>query len=110
MEFIVDKGTLSAIRCARTELGDAIDASGRRISREIPGSDFTMPANLAVVGVGMKSDYLKDVTINADLSTSVPALFVGGDLGRGEGTIVEAVRDGKRAARKIAEFVKGAKP
>jgi NADPH-dependent glutamate synthase beta subunit-like oxidoreductase len=103
--FISENDTLSAIECVRTELGDEVDTDGRRIPREIPGNEFIVPADLAVVAVGMTSEYLKDVTINPDMTTSMPGLFVGGDLRRGEGTVVEAVADGKRAARVIAEYV-----
>ena len=97
---------LTGIRCARTELSDTTDSSGRRIPVELPYSEFFVPADLVIVAIGMTSGYLRDVTINPDLSTSIPGIFVGGDLARGEGTIVEAVTDGKRAAQKMAEFIR----
>ena len=36
-----------------------------------------------------------------------PALFAGGDVIRGAGTVVEAVRDGRRAARAIDRRLRG---
>jgi NADPH-dependent glutamate synthase beta subunit-like oxidoreductase len=105
VEFVLDGARLAGIKCVRTELHENTDSSGRRIPREIPGSEFIVPADMVVVAVGMTSDYLGNVTINSDLTTSIPGLYVGGDLARGEGTIVEAVADGKRAARIIAEYV-----
>ncbi len=112
-EIVADGDNLSGINCIRTELTAEMDSTGRPIPIEIPGSEFFIPADLVIVAVGLghddstlsDSDFLRDVTINPDLSTSIPGLYIGGDRARGEGTIVQGVADGKRAARIIAEYV-----
>ncbi|OGC92348.1 MAG: hypothetical protein A2W25_11000 [candidate division Zixibacteria bacterium RBG_16_53_22] len=103
--LVSDGDCLTGVKCVKTELCDETDSSGRRIPREVPDSEFVVAADIAIVAIGMTSGYLRDVTINPDLSTSIPGIFVGGDLARGEGTIVEAVADGKKAAHKILEYV-----
>jgi heterodisulfide reductase subunit A len=105
-EVIAEGDVISGIKCIRTELTANTDSSGRPIPVEIPDSEFFIPADLIIVAVGLESGFLRDVTINPDLTTLTPGLFVGGDIARGEGTIVEAVADGKRAARIIAEYVR----
>ena len=52
IEFIGDeKGWLTGARCMRMELGEP-DQSGRRRPVEIKGSEFILPANVAIIGVG----------------------------------------------------------
>jgi len=108
-EFICDQDTLKAVKCIRMELLKEKDKSGRRKSKPLSGTDFNLPIDIAISAVGLESDYLKGIKINSDLSTSIKGVFVGGDLARGEGTIVEAVRDGKMAANTIITYLKSNK-
>jgi len=39
------------------------------------------------------------------LETSVKGIYAGGDIANGPGLVVEAVRDGKKAARSIIKFL-----
>jgi NADPH-dependent glutamate synthase beta subunit-like oxidoreductase len=107
VEFIADQGKLKAVKCTRMRLGQKLDSSGRRVSTPLEHSEFILSADLVVAAVGLSSDYLKGITVNADLSTSLPSVFAGGDWAKGEGTIVEAVRDGKAAANSIIAYLKG---
>ncbi len=107
LQIIGDSTGLEAVKCTRMNLIDNLDSSGRRMVMPIPGSDFMMPADIVISAIGLSSDFMKDITINPDYSTSVPGLFAGGDWARGEGTIVEAVRDGKAAASAIVSYLEG---
>jgi formate dehydrogenase beta subunit len=57
----------------------------------------------------------KDVELNEDgtlwvdpvtLETSVKGVFGGGDAVSGPASVIEAIRDGKRAAKSIEDYVK----
>lgn len=108
-EYIAESGNLKEVRCIRTKLTDKLDSSRRRIAEAVSGTEFEIPADLVVESIGLVSDYGKNIRANEDLTTSVQGIFAGGDWARGEGTIVEAVRDGKLAAEKIISYLKDKK-
>ncbi|MFY9852433.1 MAG: NADPH-dependent glutamate synthase, partial [Terracidiphilus sp.] len=88
-----EKGWLTGARCIRMELSEP-DESGRRRPVEIPGSGFTLPADVAIIGVGTTANPLIQSTtpdlatnkrnyIVADtetMRTSKPGVFAGGDI------------------------------
>jgi len=106
LEFTAKSGKLNAVKCIRMRLGDKIDSSGRRIPELVAGTECLIPADLVITAIGLTSDYMKSISVNDDRSTSVSGIFAGGDWARGEGTIVEAVRDGKLAAESIQTYLK----
>jgi NADPH-dependent glutamate synthase beta subunit-like oxidoreductase len=79
----------------------------------IEGSEFTLLADTAVKALGQQSrDELADwvdglvfvrgqVDVDTDGRTGNPRFFCGGDAVSGGTSVVEAVRDGKRAAAAI---------
>jgi glutamate synthase (NADPH/NADH) small chain len=106
VEFVADGRALYGVKCIRMRLTDEVDSSGRKVPKEIGGTEFVLPADLAIIAVGLGSSYLPEVKANPDLSTSMKGVFAGGDWARGEGTIVEAARDGKLAAQAIINYLK----
>ena len=122
--LVTENGRLKALRCIRMKLGEP-DSSGRR--RPIPqeGSEFVLPCDLAVPAIGQEPvlDGLADGaggpktsrwnTIVADpatMKTNVPGLYAGGDVADdGPTVVVDAVRDGRRAALAIHEQLSGEK-
>jgi glutamate synthase (NADPH/NADH) small chain len=111
-------GEVTAVRCVRMELGEP-DASGRRKPRPVPGSEYTLPADLVLIAYGFDpvpfpadSD-LARVAVNdwgaiktdANQMTNVPGVFAGGDVVRGPSLVVHAVRDGRKAAEAIHRFL-----
>ena len=115
-------GGVAAVRCVRMELG-AADASGRRKPRPVPGSEFTVAADLVLVAYGFDSvpfpagsDFASLAveewgTFKVDRSqmTSEPGVFAGGDDVRGPSLVVHAVRDGRRAAQGIDRYLQASK-
>jgi glutamate synthase (NADPH/NADH) small chain len=114
-----DAGEVTAVRCMRMELGEP-DTSGRRKPRAVPGSEFTLPADLVLIAYGFDpvpfpagSD-LAAITLNdwgaikvdERQMTNVPGVFAGGDVVRGPSLVVHAVRDGRKAAEGIHRFLK----
>jgi glutamate synthase (NADPH/NADH) small chain len=112
-------GHVRAVRCVKMELGEA-DASGRRKPRPMPGSEFSIPADVILVAYGFDPVPLSQygfgaiavnswggITADESQMTSLPGVFAGGDDVRGPSLVVHAVRDGRRAAKAIDAYVKG---
>jgi glutamate synthase (NADPH) small chain len=112
-EFLADaQGKLTGLTLIRTQLGDP-DASGRRAPVEIKGSEWVLGAQCAIEAIGNRvvpADWSGAMTVDrkglivADKKTrktSARALYAGGDMVRGPALVVDAVQDGKLAARAI---------
>ena len=119
IEFLGDeKGWLSGARCVRMELGEP-DASGRRRPVAVKDSEFVLPANVAIIGVGTTANPLIQSTtpdlatnkhnyIVADensMRTSKRGVFAGGDIVTGGATVILAMGAGRKAAASIHEFL-----
>ncbi|MBA4394833.1 MAG: pyridine nucleotide-disulfide oxidoreductase, partial [Desulfobacca sp.] len=122
--IISENGRFKALEFIRNELKEP-DAGGRARPFPIPGSETIIEADLAIISIGQYSDLsfleqdpdLKELVLSkwgtpeADsqtLQTSIPDLFVGGDLWRGPQTVIQAIADGRTAALSIHQYlVKG---
>ncbi len=113
VRFLIEDGRLQGVELAQVELGDP-DESGRRRPVPIPGSNFAMEADTAIVAVGQRADrqLLQGVNLELDrrgwvkadeetMQASVEGLFAGGDLTSGPATVIAAIAAGKRAAQGI---------
>jgi glutamate synthase (NADPH/NADH) small chain len=95
------------------------DASGRRRPVEIKGSEFLLPADVVIIGVGTTANPLVQSStpdlkttprnyIVADpetLHTSKRGVFAGGDIVTGGATVILAMGAGRKAAASIHEFL-----
>jgi glutamate synthase (NADPH/NADH) small chain len=113
-----EKGWLTGARCVRMELGEP-DASGRRSPVPIPGSEFILPANVVIIGVGTTANPLiqsttPDLKTNArnyivadptSLRTSKRGVFAGGDIVTGGATVILAMGAGRKAAASIHDYL-----
>ena len=108
-------GFVTGIRCIRMQLGEP-DAKGRRRPVEIPGSEFTLPANTVIMSIGTSPNPLiKSTTsglevnarggiiVNQDGLTSRSSVYAGGDAVTGAATVISAMGAGKIAAKAIDE-------
>jgi glutamate synthase (NADPH/NADH) small chain len=100
------------------ELGSP-DASGRCRPVPIAGSDYVLPAQVAIIGVGTTANPLiqsttPDLTTNprnyivADsetLRTSKRGVFAGGDIVTGGATVILAMGAGRKAAKGIHAYL-----
>jgi NADPH-dependent glutamate synthase beta subunit-like oxidoreductase len=124
IEFLVspkkilgEKDRVSAIECVRMQLGEP-DESGRKKAFPVEGSEFRRETDMVVLAIGEVPDvgFLpKQVELNDDgtvwvnpitMETSMPGLFAGGDAVTGPASVIEAIRDGKRAAESIESYLK----
>jgi NADH-quinone oxidoreductase subunit F len=117
--LISENGKVKGIECLRTKLGEP-DASGRMRPIPIEGSEFTINTEMVISAVGQEPDLsnlserdinlpVKDGLLLADpitLETSIPGIFAGGDVATGEGSIIQAVAAGKKAAISIDKYLR----
>ena len=113
-----DQGRLQSVKLIRMELGEP-DSSGRRRPVPKPGSEFTIPASVAVVAVGTTANPLIQSTTpdlqtnkrgyiavnNNTLATSKKGVFAGGDIVTGGATVILAMGAGRKAAASIHNYL-----
>jgi glutamate synthase (NADPH/NADH) small chain len=113
---------VTALRLVRTELG-LMDSSGPRPFLVQPGSVFELAADLIVPALGFDplpcphSGDFNDLEVNdwggiivdSNLMTSIPGVFAGGDIVRGPSMVLHAVRDARRAATQIHNYLSARK-
>jgi glutamate synthase (NADPH/NADH) small chain len=119
VDYVTDRGKrLKGVKLIRTRLGIA-DASGRASPKPIKGSEWVLDCDVVIEAIGnkpapestqwyprVKVDDKKLIRANAKTGkTSVKGVFAGGDIVRGPGLVVQAVYDGKVAARAIKQFM-----
>jgi glutamate synthase (NADPH/NADH) small chain len=103
------------VRAVRMRLGPP-DATGRQAPEEVPGSEETLPCDLAIKALGFEPEELVRLwgveglevtrwgTVKADFrskETSLPGVYAAGDIVRGASLVVWAIRDGREAADAI---------
>jgi dihydropyrimidine dehydrogenase (NAD+) subunit PreT len=104
-------GVVTGLECVRTHLGSP-EAKSRRDAQPVPGTEFTLEADMVVSAVGQQpvTDFLRAVNglalnpngtvqINELHQTGNPQYFAGGDCTNGGKEVVDAVAEGMRAAR-----------
>ena len=98
------------------------DASGRFVFREIPGTEESRPAQLALLAMGFlgpEEDLPEQLAVERDprsnikadpesCATGVPGVFAAGDCRRGQSLVVWAIREGRAAARECDRYLMGA--
>jgi glutamate synthase (NADPH/NADH) small chain len=115
------QGRVERLHAARVRIG-APDASGRPTMEEIPGSEFSIPADLVLLAMGflhpthenLVSDLglVRDARGNIEASqtqfaTSEAGIFAAGDCRRGQSLVVWAVWEGREAARAVDTYLSG---
>jgi len=119
VDFLPADCKLEGVRCIRMQLTEP-DSSGRRRPLPIPGSEFQVAVEGAIVAVGQVPDasFLTETGLelarNGTLiagpdagQTSRPKVFAGGDLVTGPGIAIEAIAAGRRSALAIDRFLRG---
>jgi len=117
---VVGKDRIEAIDCARVDWSPGPD--GRMQMTPVPGSEFTLPADLVLLAMGfvgprreglveqagVELDGRGNVKANTDdYRSSAPKVFACGDMRRGQSLVVWAIREGRQCARAVDEFLTG---
>lgn len=116
-----DNGWVKSIECQKMELGEP-DEEGRRRPVPVDNSRFFIETDMVIIAIGQKPNPIIQRTtkglkttkwgtlvVDEDGAASIPGIFAGGDIARGGATVIQAVADGKRAARSIDQYLRNKK-
>jgi glutamate synthase (NADPH/NADH) small chain len=109
---------VSGMVCQKMELG-APDASGRRRPVPVPGSEFELPLDMAVIALGTRPnpliaratpdlEFAARGNVIADETTGLTrksGVWAGGDVVTGSATVISAMGAGKAAAGDIDRYL-----
>ena len=119
LAFIGDEqGWLKGIRLQEMQLGDP-DPSGRRRPIPIPGAEFEMSIDMAVIAIGNGSNPIirnttpdlefnkwGNIVVNPEtMQTNKAGVYAGGDIVTGGATVILAMGAGRTAARSINDYL-----
>jgi glutamate synthase (NADPH/NADH) small chain len=114
-----EQGRLTALELIKVEL---VHQDGRTSFKEIAGSEFTLPCELALLAMGfvgpekpgmlesfgVKLTERGNVWRDQNWMTSVSGVFTAGDMQRGQSLIVWAIAEARSAARGIDKYLMNA--
>ncbi len=117
--IVVTDGRASALRTV--DVTRVFDASGRFAPEFAEGTEKDIPCDTVILAVGQVADLSflgeghgieitprRTIAVDrATLATSRRGVFAGGDVAFGPRIVIEAVGDGRRAARAIDTFLTG---
>jgi glutamate synthase (NADPH/NADH) small chain len=119
-KFVDDgKGNVKRLDCVRIEW--VASNGGRPEMREVPGSEFSLDADLVLLAMGFVSpqhnglldslgvayDPRGNVKTDVMMKTSVDKVFACGDMQRGQSLVVHAIASGRTCARAIDLYLMG---
>jgi len=116
-KILEDNGNVYAVECVRMQLSE-LDETGRRKPIPIVGSEFIRETDMIILAIGEAPDleFLpKEIELNENgtiwvnpitMETSLRGVFAGGDVVTGPATVIEAIRDGKRVAESVENYLK----
>ena len=118
LEYLGDEqGNVKAVVLQKMELGDP-DESGRRSPQPIPGATETIEIDQAIVAIGVSPNPIvptsiqglelgrkNTIAVSDGMQTNIPTIFAGGDIVRGDATVILAMGDGRRAAQNMHEYL-----
>ncbi len=114
-----DEGRVTGVRVIKMELGEP-DSSGRRRPVPIEGSEYDVPLDNVIMGIGQGPNPLVtksteglqlnrwgNIVVDEEtMMTSIPGVFAGGDIVTGAATVILAMGAGKKAAAGIDDYLK----
>ncbi len=113
-EFTGRDGKVTGLR------GHEVKMAGGKFEK-LEGTEFEMEADLVLLAMGFvgpeRDGLLDDLSVeitdrgnvarDAEFATSVPGVFVAGDMGRGQSLIVWAIAEGRAAAAGVDRYLMG---
>ena len=116
--IVGENGTVTGVELQA--VSRVFDESGRFAPEFLPGSETLLAADTLIVSIGQTADlsFLRPedgvesargrITIDPEtLATTAPGVFSGGDAAFGPRIAINAIADGKRAARSIDTHLRG---
>ena len=119
-KFVGDEnGNLKELHTVQIER--TVDETGRKIYKEIPGTEKVWPADLVLIAVGFEgpeNTVIDQLGLEQDRRSNVKAtygkyrtnvdkVFAAGDMRRGQSLVVWAINEGREAAREVDRYLMG---
>ena len=117
--FSGSNGQVEKLHAVRVDwtIGD----DGRFVMNEVPGSEMEVETDLVLLAMGflhpehegmltdlgVALDGRGNVQVDDDKMTSVPGVFAGGDMARGQSLVVWAIAEGREVARGVDQYLVG---
>ena len=112
-----ENGQVSKLHAVRVDWTKG--ENGRFQMSEVPGSEFSVDADLVLLAMGflhpehggmleqlgVELDARGNVKVDESKMTSVPGVFAGGDMVRGQSLVVWAIAEGRDVARGIDHYL-----
>jgi glutamate synthase (NADPH/NADH) small chain len=109
------KGKNGRLEAVEASMAEWIQKDGRPVMKEIPGSEFEIPCDLALLAMGfthvvqdgavadfcLDTDERGNIRTRGSFHTSNPKVWAAGDSRRGASLVVHAIADGRAAAEAI---------
>jgi glutamate synthase (NADPH/NADH) small chain len=118
-----EEGRVRVLRGVKVEFErDHLDRPLMSTTREVPGSEFELPADLVLLAMGFVHPVHEGLVEGLDVSldprgnvqadtrgfaTSEPGVFAAGDCRRGQSLVVWAQWEGREAARAVDAYLRG---
>ncbi|GAE27827.1 glutamate synthase [Halalkalibacter wakoensis JCM 9140] len=97
------------------------DEQGRKVRKEIPGTEKVWPAQLVLLAIGFsgpEQHLIQKLKVETDnrsnvkaeygkYKTNIEGVFAAGDMRRGQSLIVWAINEGREAARECDKYLMG---
>jgi glutamate synthase (NADPH/NADH) small chain len=114
-EFVGDgAGRVTGLRLVEVELADGKFAPVAGTERELPCELVLLAMGFTgadrpglLTDLGVEFDARGNVARDGQYATSVPGVFVAGDMGRGQSLIVWAIAEGRSAAAAVDTYLEG---
>jgi putative selenate reductase len=105
LEIKSNNGKVSSLMLRKMELGKK-DETGRASVKEIQCSDYEIPCDTIIPAIGqdLDLDFASAEELKTEIGTyqtRIPHVYIGGDALRGASTAINAIGDGRKAAKEI---------
>jgi thioredoxin reductase/ferredoxin len=118
-EIVLEDNQIVGVRCVEVNFRGFVD--GRPDMDEIPDTEHILPADIVIWAIGQGADLsflpedgsvktreLAGIQTDSEMMTSMPGVFVAGDVHRGVTFfVVDAIGEGHTAARGIDRYLRG---
>ena len=114
-----EDGWVKGIELIKMKLGEP-DKSGRPRPVPVDGSEFTMDLDTVVVALGTRPNRLflsrtpeletsekSMIVVDDNMATNIDGVFAGGDAISGGATVIQALGEGRKAAKSIGDYLAG---
>ena len=118
-KFTGEDGDVKKLHGIELKFGERDPKTGMRSMNEVPGSDFTLDADLVLLAMGftgpVKNKLITELDIELDKRsniktdenrmTNIPGIFAAGDMRRGQSLVVWAINEGREAANNVDKYI-----